>query len=734
MNIFESFKIIFRGTIFWIRAKEVLGWVPDLMEDNEEDYDSNGVSKEGDLKGEDVGLKGCSILGEDNDDEEVSETKFEEGFHTSSKKDASVGQMDTHYEEPFKIYELLNKKKEVINEGPSFDSNLKYPPGFTPTDDMEEQNKKNGESKKERGERSHKGSKKGLNDDVAESVCSGLAQKAKKDWVKELCVKIKKEALVKESNAVANMMKNLKYLKQKIREWHNENKKSAQNSRSSLKKELVDLDKVIDNGEDGIWMGDPLMVKREFLIYFKTRFAKPDESRIHLNMHFPNTLSSDQRDELELEVTKEEIKRAVWDCGIVKSPGPDGSNSSFIALIPKIPDANMVKDFRPISLIGSLYKIIAKILANRLVNDLGDIVNEIQSAFVADKQILNVPFILNELFQWCKSKKKQSLIFKVDFEKAYDSVRWDFLDDILKKFGFGDRWYGWIRSCLNSSRGSIIVNGMFKGIALCPALQLSHMFYADDAVFHMGIYVEEDKVAVAASKIGCLILKTPFSYLGSKVGGLMSRIQSWSEVINRVIARLSNSDEGLTSIGIHLLSFFNGNDLHGNKTSWVKWEKVLASKEKGGLGVSSLHVLNRGLMLCNTPKIQDNAAECNKVVRLGINPMIQPEPEDLPKDNPKLEIAVLRTSSDTNVFTMKMEILLEPASNKLLVGKWCMSMLVKDIRSQDGKDDKDNDKGSKSRSQSMKEQAYNKEQRERPRPHELNDESNLIDLMKECHQ
>ncbi|GKD25400.1 hypothetical protein Tco_1231614 [Tanacetum coccineum] len=84
--------------------------------------------------------------------------------------------------------------------------------------------------------------------------------------------------------------------------------------------------------------------------------------------------------------------------------------------------------------------------------------------------------------------------------------------------------------------------------------------------------------------------------------------------------------------------------------------------------------------------------------------MIQPEPEDLPKDNPKLEIAVLRHN---------------------------MRMLVKDTRSQDGKDDKDNDKGSKSRSQSMKEQAYNKEQRERPRPHELNDESNLIDLMKE---
>ncbi|GKD53611.1 RNA-directed DNA polymerase, eukaryota, partial [Tanacetum coccineum] len=110
---------------------------------------------------------------------------------------------------------------------------------------------------------------------------------------------------------------------------------------------------------------------------------------------------------------------------------PKGCNSSFIALIPKIPDANVVKDFRPISLIGSLYKIIAKILANRLVVVLGDIVNEVQSAFIADRQILDGPFILNEVLQWCKSKKKQSLIFKVDFEKAYDSVRCDFLDEVF---------------------------------------------------------------------------------------------------------------------------------------------------------------------------------------------------------------------------------------------------------------------------------------------------------------
>ncbi|GJR78202.1 retrovirus-related pol polyprotein from transposon TNT 1-94 [Tanacetum coccineum] len=103
---------------------------------------------------------------------------------------------------------------------------------------------------------------------------------------------------------------------------------------------------------------------------------------------------------------------------------------------------------------------------------------------------------------------------------------------------------------------------------------------------------------------------------------------------------------------------------------------------------------------------------------------------------------------------LEMDILLESSSNKLSVGdlrdsmifklvttgyrfgpiRHNMRMLVKDTRSQDGKDDKDNDKGSKSRSQSMKEQAYNKEQRERSRPHKLNDKINLIDLMKECGQ
>ncbi|GJS68304.1 RNA-directed DNA polymerase, eukaryota [Tanacetum coccineum] len=220
---------------------------------------------------------------------------------------------------------------------------------------------------------------------------------------------------------------------------------------------------------DGAWIEDPKVMKNEFLTHFKDRFNSPCSSHFILDMDFPNKLSIEQKNDLERSFTKEEIKRAMWDCGLNKSPGPDGftfgfyqrywsllepdvvdavnhffthgfcpkgGNSSFIALILKTQDVKPVKDFRLISLIGSLYKIIAKLLANPLVIVLGDLVSEVQSAFIENRQIFYGHFILNELIQWCKAKKKQTMIFNVDFEKAFDYVRWDFLDDVLKKFGF----------------------------------------------------------------------------------------------------------------------------------------------------------------------------------------------------------------------------------------------------------------------------------------------------------
>nr|GFA00972.1 RNA-directed DNA polymerase, eukaryota [Tanacetum cinerariifolium] len=108
-----------------------------------------------------------------------------------------------------------------------------------------------------------------------------------------------------------------------------------------------------------------------------------------------------------------------------------GCNPSFISLIPKLNDAKVVKDYRPISLIGCQYKIVGKILANRLSMVMDKLISKEQPAFIRDCQILDGPMILSEVIQWCNRKRKKSMIFEVDFKKAFDSVRWDFLDMIL---------------------------------------------------------------------------------------------------------------------------------------------------------------------------------------------------------------------------------------------------------------------------------------------------------------
>ncbi|GJY82389.1 RNA-directed DNA polymerase, eukaryota, reverse transcriptase zinc-binding domain protein [Tanacetum coccineum] len=235
---------------------------------------------------------------------------------------------------------------------------------------------------------------------------------------------------------------------------------------------------------------------------------------------------------------------------------PSGCNSSFIALIPKVPDANLVKDFRPISLIGSIYKIIAKILSNRLVNVLGDIVNEVQSAFIAERQMLDGPFILNEILQWCTKKKKTTLIFKVDFEKAFDSIRWDFLDDVLKEFGFRCKWRNWIQSCLTSSKGSILVNGcptnefqFYKGLKqgdpLSPflfILVMESLHLSFQRILNAGMFKEWERSMRPCSSMAKEIVEK-----------VKSRLSKWKSKTLSIGGRLTLLKSVLRSIQSHML-------------------------------------------------------------------------------------------------------------------------------------------------------------------------------------
>ena len=169
----------------------------------------------------------------------------------------------------------------------------------------------------------------------------------------------------------------------------------------------------------------------------------------------------------------DEVKAAIWDCDSYNCPGPDGIsfgfikefwdilkddvmlflvefhrngkltkgiNSTFIALIPKVDNPHRLNDFRPISLVGSMYKILAKVLVNRLCFVIGSVISDSQSAFIKGRQILDGILVANEAVDEARKCKKELILFKADFEKAYDSIDWIYLDEVMFKMRFPTLW------------------------------------------------------------------------------------------------------------------------------------------------------------------------------------------------------------------------------------------------------------------------------------------------------
>src|SRR5688572_5489845 len=110
-------------------------------------------------------------------------------------------------------------------------------------------------------------------------------------------------------------------------------------------------------------------------------------------------------------------------------------------------------------MVEALYKIISILLSNRLKEVIGPLIDESQSAFVLDRQILDGVLVANEAISWLKKKKIPGALLKLDFKKAYDSVKWSFLKMIMGKMGFGEKWIKWIMTCVSSVSLSILLNG-----------------------------------------------------------------------------------------------------------------------------------------------------------------------------------------------------------------------------------------------------------------------------------
>ena len=114
-------------------------------------------------------------------------------------------------------------------------------------------------------------------------------------------------------------------------------------------------------------------------------------------------------------------------------------NSSFLALIPKKVDSVEVKDFRPISLFGGIYKIISKVLANWLSRVAHGLISDSQNTFVKGRQILDSVLIASKCIDSRLKSRVSGVLCKLDMEKAYDYVSWDFLMYMLQRCGFSKK-------------------------------------------------------------------------------------------------------------------------------------------------------------------------------------------------------------------------------------------------------------------------------------------------------
>nr|GEW94819.1 RNA-directed DNA polymerase, eukaryota, reverse transcriptase zinc-binding domain protein [Tanacetum cinerariifolium] len=284
-----------------------------------------------------------------------------------------------------------------------------------------------------------------------------------------------------------------------------------------------------------------------------------------------------------------------------------------------------------------------KILTNRLGLVISSCISPEQSAFIKGRNILDGPFILNEVMNWSRKRKEKLMIFKVDFEKAFDSLRWDFLDTIMEKLWFGLRWRVWIKGCFVNARSSILVNGsptteffvskglrqrdplspflfilameglhalvckainvgIFKGASVGNEhLRVSHLIYADNVIFVgqclLGACVSEEEVSDMASIIGCGAATFPLTYLGVPVGSRLLSVGGRLTLLKSVLGNLPTYFMSLYHMPVSIRSkleslrsnFFLGSDLgiYG-RTCGISDSRVHGSSQSPWRGILSM--------------------------------------------------------------------------------------------------------------------------------------------------
>jgi len=245
--------------------------------------------------------------------------------------------------------------------------------------------------------------------------------------------------------------------------------------------------------DQGAVIGDDNL-KRHITIYYKDLFGQPESLEISLRedqiLDIPQ-VSPEENDILISPFTKSEVRDAVFQMEHNKAPGPDGFSVEFyqvfwrvikddllpifselhretldlyslnfgiITLIPKVNNAIKIQQYRPICVLNVSFKIFTKVGTNRLNMVAKTVVRPTQTAFMPGRNIMEGVVILHETIHELHAKKRDGVIFKIDFQKAYDKVKWSFLQQMLCLKGFSPKWCRWVETMVTGGSVGIKVN------------------------------------------------------------------------------------------------------------------------------------------------------------------------------------------------------------------------------------------------------------------------------------